>query len=220
MSEPRRLDLRGEPGADLSGVVNHLRSGGLIAYPTETVYGLGGLCSDAGVRRLRELKGRSSDKAVSVLVESRSAVDGLRWSEGASELAEVFWPGSVTLVLEDPEGIFPEGVRSGLTGGVGVRVSPHPLVGRLLAELAAPLTSTSLNAPGEPPACSGEEAMEVLLGLGGTDVWLLDVGTLPPSGPSTVIDCLGPDPVVLREGAIPVGRLRCVIPEIHGTERD
>lgn len=219
MSELRRMDLRSDPDADLSGVLDHIRADGLIAYPTETVYGLGGACTKEGVRRLRKLKGRSADKPVSVLVESASAVGGLRWSDDARELAEVFWPGSVTLVLEDPESIFPEGVRSGLTGSVGVRVSPHPFVARLLAELAAPITSTSLNAPGETSASSGEEAMEILRGLGGTDVWVLDSGTLPPSGPSTVVDCTAPEPVVLREGTVPVQRLRCVIPDIHGTER-
>jgi len=212
----RRVDLRAHPEADLGEVVAHVRSGGLVAYPTETVYGLGGLCDPDAVRRLQRLKGRTADKPIGVLVESADAVDGLRWSEAARELADIFWPGSVTLVLEDPSGIFPEGVRSRLTSGVGVRVSPHPVVARLLAAVAAPLTSTSLNVPGRPPAASGDAAIEVLEDLGGTDVWVLDVGRLPPSGPSTVVDCTGPEPIVIREGTVPVGRLRCVLPGIHG----
>jgi tRNA A37 threonylcarbamoyladenosine synthetase subunit TsaC/SUA5/YrdC len=88
---------------------------------------------------------------------------------------------------------------------------------RLVRELGAPLTSTSLNVPGETPVTSGAEAREILERLGAPDVWLLDAGTLPPSAPSTVVDCSRDEPVVLREGAVPLGRLRCAIPEIHAT---
>lgn len=215
---PFRLDLRADPEADLSGVVRHLRGGGVIAYPTETVYGLGGLAAEPAVAKVRSLKKRESDKPLIVLVGSAEAVQGLRWTEAAKELARIFWPGAVTLVLEDPLGIFPSGVRDDRTGTVGVRVSPHPVVRRLMAALGAPLVSTSLNAPGRPPARSGEEAMEVVRGLGGREVLVLDIGTLPPSRPSTVVDCTGPEPVVVREGTVPTARLRCAIPEIHGEQ--
>lgn len=213
------LDVRSPSDVDLTGVVAHLRSDGVVAYPTETVYGLGGACTPESVRAVRELKGRTDDKPLLALVESAESVDRLRWTPGARELAGIFWPGSVTLVLEDPEGIFPPGIRS-VEGSVGVRVSPHPLVGRLLTAFGAPLTSTSLNEPGAPPVPSGAEAREVLERLDAEDVVLLDGGTLPTSGPSTVVDCTGSAPVVLREGAIPMTRLRCVIPEIHGTRID
>lgn len=213
---PVRLDLRGDPEADLSGVLGHLREGGVIAYPTETVYGLGGVAAEPAVSRVRALKSRDSAKPLIVLVGSPEGAAGLRWTSDAEELARIFWPGALTLVLEDPRGIFPGGVRDERTGTVGVRVSPHPLVRRLMAELGAPLISTSLNAPGEQPARSGEEAVEVVRRLGGRDVLVLDVGTLPPSGPSTVVDCSGPKPVVIREGSVPTARLRCALPEIHG----
>ena len=215
---PARLDLRGEPGADLTAVVRHLEADGLVAYPTETVYGVGGIISRPAVQRLRALKSREADKPFILLVDSFQAVEGLRWTPAARELAEVFWPGSLTLVLEDPVGIFPGWLRDPLRGAVGVRVSPHPLVARLLEALGGPLTSTSLNAPGEHPATSGAEAVEVLGRLGGGDVLVLDVGTLPRSGPSTVVDCTGDEPRVLREGSIPTSRLRCAIPEVHGNE--
>ncbi len=215
---PRRLDLRGDPDADLSPVVAHVRAGHLIAYPTETVYGLGGSVSAVPIERLRGLKRREPDQPLIALVESTHVVRDLRWTEAARELARIFWPGAVTLVLADPLGIFPRGVRDDDTGAVGVRVSPHALVARVLAELDGPLTSTSLNVPGEPPASSGEAAAEVVRRLGGGDVLLLDTGTLPPSGPSTIVDCTGPEPVVLREGTVPIGRLRCAIPEIHGDQ--
>lgn len=213
---PARLDLRGDPEADLSRVVAHVREGGLIAYPTETVYGLGGAVSDVAVTELNRLKRRTPDKPFIVLVESAQAVEGLAWTEAARELAGIFWPGALTLLLPDPLGIFPVGVRDESTGAVGVRVSPHALVTRLVSALGGPLTSTSLNVSGESPATSGTDAVEVVRRLGGRNVLVLDGGTLPPSAPSTIVDCTGPQPVVRREGTVPTQRLRCAIPEIHG----
>ena len=212
---PRRLDLRADIEPDLGTVVVHLRAGGVIAYPTETVYGLGSACTAAAVDRIRALKRRDADRPLIALVASAEAVAGLAWTPSARELAKVFWPGALTLVLEDPAHIFPPGVRHPSEGTVGVRVSPHPTAARLVAALGAPLTSTSLNLSGEPPVSSGHEAMRVVQALGGSDVLVLDGGTLPPSRPSTVVDCTGPEPVVLREGSVPVARLRCAIPEIH-----
>lgn len=215
MTTLTRIDLRGDPDADLSPALEHLEAGLPLAYPTETVYGLGGAVTPEAVERVRRLKGRDAARPMLLLIESPDAVPSLRWTPHARELADAFWPGALTLVLEDQDRIFPVGVRSESTGGVGVRVSPHPLVRRILGVFGRPLTSTSLNVPGQTPASSGTEAAEVAGRLGGGPILLLDAGTLPPSGPSTVVDCTGPMPVVLREGSIPVGRLRCVIPEIH-----
>jgi L-threonylcarbamoyladenylate synthase len=215
-ASPRTIDVRADPDADLTEVIEHLRAGGLIAYPTETVYGLGGALTDAAVERARASKGRERGKPLIALVASAGTVSDLRWTEAARELARIFWPGPLTLVLEDPLGIFPRGVRDENTHAVGVRVSPHPLVARLVERLGGPLTSTSLNAPGELPAASGSEALEVVRRLGARDVLVLDAGTLAPSRPSSVVDCTGEVPVVLREGAVPTSRLRCAVPEIHG----
>jgi L-threonylcarbamoyladenylate synthase len=217
---PRVVDARIDSGADvhaiLPDVVRHLRAGRPIAYPTETVYGLGGATSVEAVEQVRALKGREPGKPLIALVRSAAAVPDLRWTEPARELARIFWPGPLTLVLEDPLGIFPPGVRDEDSHAVGVRVSPHPLVARLVAELGGPLTSTSLNAPGERPAESGAEALEVVKRLGGRDVLVLDGGKLAPSKPSSVVDCTGSEPVVIREGAVLTSRLRCAVPEIHG----
>lgn len=210
----RTIDLRADPEHDLSSVVEHLRVGGTIAYPTETVYGIGSLATATGVERVQELKGRGDDKPLLLLLPSADAADMLSWNPEAAALAEIFWPGSVTLVLDDPKGHFPPGIRSP-SGSVGVRVSPHPTVARLLAALGEPITSTSLNAAGAEPARSGDDARAVLQHLGAEGTWLLDGGTLPPSAPSTVVDCTAQKPRVLREGAVPIGRLRCALPEIH-----
>ena len=214
----RSIDLRDVPPAeaDLGEFVEHLRTGGALIYPTETVYGIGARCSPEGVDRVARLKRREPDKPLIVLIGRREQADDLEWSDQARELATIFWPGAVTLVLPDPRHRFPEGIRS-RDGAVAVRMSPHPLVARLLDQLDEPLTSTSANAPGEEPARSGREAAEVARRLGGgADVLVMDGGTLPASGPSTVVDCTSPEPVVIRQGTVPVGRLRCVLPGIHG----
>lgn len=219
MVDVRVLDVRGQAEPDLTAVADHLAADGVLAYPTETVYGLGGACTPAAVDAVRRLKGREADKPLLVLVPSADAVSDLRWTDAARSLASIFWPGSLTLVLDDPLGTFPPGVRAS-AGTVGVRVSSHPLVVRLLEAFGGPLTSTSLNVPGEPPVPSAREAGEVLERLEARGVVLVDAGTLPPSEPSTVVDCTGPVPRVLREGSVPTHRLRCALPEIHGTPTD
>lgn len=218
MSAPIRLDLRDAPpdAPDPAPAVDHLRGGGLLAYPTETVYGFGGPSTLEGIARLRGLKPRSAERPFLVLVSGVDQVTGLAWPRGAVELAGIFWPGALTLVLADPSGIFPAGVRSA-SGSVAVRVSPHPFVRALLEAYGAPITSTSANVPGEPPARSGADAFAAAVALGaGPEVLVVDVGTLPPSGPSTIVDFTGSEPRIVREGTIPRGRLRCALPELNG----
>lgn len=217
MSGPGVLDLVGlDPASeDLTPVVRHLEGGGLVAYPTETVYGFGGTCTEEGVAALRALKPRGGDRPFLVLVADAAEVAGLRWTDEARELASVFWPGALTLVLADPGGIFPPGIRSS-SGAVAVRVSPHPFVRALLASLGAGVTSTSANAPGRAPARSFPEVLEVARVLeAGSELLIVDGGTLFPSEPSTIVDFSGTEPVVVRTGSIPVGRLHCVLPELH-----
>jgi len=214
---PRVLDLRAvDIGSfDLGEVAAHLRAGGFIAYPTETVYGFGGLCSLNSVDGLVRLKRRQADKPFIVMIRGVADAERLSWTDDARELARIFWPGALTLVLRDPEGIFPSGVRSS-SEAVAVRVSPHPLVRRLLEVVGAPITSTSANLPGSPPASAGSAALDVARSLGaGPEMWVLDTGLLPPSEPSTVVDCTGVEPVVVRAGTVPVTRLRCAVPEIN-----
>jgi L-threonylcarbamoyladenylate synthase len=218
MNAVRVLDLRAgmHEGAELDAAVEHFRAGGLLAHPTETVYGFGGPATAAGVAALRGLKGRDDEKPFLLLVPSIEAVSGLVWTEPALELARAFWPGSLTLVLVDGSGTFPPGVRSA-AGGVAVRVTSHPVTRVLVERLGVPMTSSSANAAGAAPAASGDEALEVARAAGaGRELMVVDAGRLAPSPPSTVVDCTGASPVVLREGATPVHRLRCVLPGIHG----
>src|SRR5690606_20055887 len=115
----------------------------------------------------------------------------------------------LTLVLADPDGTFPPGVRSD-AGAVAVRRTSHPVAARLVELLGEPLTSTSANPPGGEPAADGDAAFRAAVEAGaGGETWVLDAGPLPPSPPSTIVDCTGSPPRVRRVGAMPVRRLRC-----------
>lgn len=222
MSNPPVLDFRAFPvdAPPLAPVLDHLRQGGLLVYPTETVYGFGGLETPDIVHKLSAMKSRDAEKPLLLLIPDERSARDLAWTPAARELAEVFWPGAVTLVLSDPETRHHPGVR-GPAGGVAVRVSPHPLVRALVEGLDAPLLSTSANRPGEPPALAADEALEAARSLGAwDDLWVLDGGDLPPSAPSTIVDCTSPEPLVIREGSIPLGRVRCVLPDIQAASRE
>lgn len=206
-----RIDVRDRPGdaPEWDEVCRHLREGGLIAYPTETVYGFGCVLRDDALRRLGDLKRRAADRPFLLLTPSRERVADLRWTERARILADAFWPGPLTLVLADPEGLYPGRVR-GSTGGVAVRRTPHPAASTLVERLGDPLTSTSANEPGAAPARTADEAERAVRALGGdpAEVWILDGGTLSASPPSTIVDCTDEQrAVVVRAGAIPPRRL-------------
>jgi L-threonylcarbamoyladenylate synthase len=214
--EPKLLDFVGSEfdRESLERVADHLRSGGLVAMPTETIYGFGCVPDPEPMGRLQSLKRRGSEKPFLLLIESADSVPDLEWSQEARELASVFWPGALTLILGDRTGRFPPGVRSE-RGGVAVRVSPHPLVRALLGVLGSPLVSTSANLSGEAPALGAERAFELAIEMGaGGSMWVLDGGFLEASDPSTIVDCTGSVPVVIRSGTIPLNRMRCVLPEL------
>lgn len=214
MSAPRIIACRNGliPADELREVGRHLRSGGLLAYPTETVYGLGGLAEDGPLRALAALKRRDADKPFLLLLPDPRAAAGLVWNRCARRLAERLWPGPLTLVLPDPGRSFPAQVR-GASGGVAVRMSPAPVARQILDEVGAPITSTSANPPGGSPACSGQEAWEAARALeAGERLWVVDAGKLPPALASTIVDCTGRDPVVLRAGALDPSELRELCP--------
>jgi|GEM_PF-25125 len=188
-------------------VAAHLRAGGLIAYPTETVYGIGCALDSDALERLATLKGRTDDEPFLLLVEDTSMVSGVVWSEMARRLAATFWPGPLTIVVEAKPDHFPKWVL-GEGGAIALRSSPHPAVQTILNELGAPITSTSANRAGEIPATSANGVLERWAELGApADLWILDGGPLPPSAPSTIVDCTSSRPALLREGVIPLTAL-------------
>ena len=175
-----------------------LRQGGLVAFPTDTVYGLGALAfSGLAVAKLYPAKGRAETKPIPVLLDGLGALQHVAQdlTPEAEALARTFWPGPLTLILRRrpqlPAEVSP-------TETVGVRVPNHPVALRLLAA-AGPLAVTSANRSGEPDACTGEA---VLAALGGRFDLLLDGGPTPGGRPSTVVDCSRSPYEVLREGPI------------------
>jgi L-threonylcarbamoyladenylate synthase len=188
----------------------HLRADKLLAYPTETVYGLGSAPTAAGVRALARLKGRPEGKPFLLLISGRRMAEdwGLVFNPSASALSDAFWPGPLTLVLPGGEGRLPDELR-GAEGGIAVRHTSHAGIARLVAALGEPLTSTSANRPGGPPAPGADRLVE-LFGPEerNGELLVLDGGVLGNVPPSTLVDCTGIMPHIVREGAIPRTELR------------
>jgi L-threonylcarbamoyladenylate synthase len=183
-----------------------LQLGGLVAFPTDTVYGVGALAFDgAAVESIYAAKDRPVEKAIPVLIGDADdlAKVSAEVPEIALKLAARFWPGPLTLVMpKHPK--LPEAVSAAPT--VGVRIPDHP-VARALLRLAGPMAVTSANLSGQP---SPSTAHEVFAQLGGRIALILDGGKTPGGVPSTVVDCIGVEPQVLRAGAIPKSEIIAV----------
>ena len=199
-----------DAGLAVDPVRRHLDRGGLLAYPTETVYGLGSAPVESATERLAELKGRPKNKPFLLLVSSREMAEawGLVFTASASALASAFWPGPLTLVLRGAEGRMPDQLR-GPEGGIAVRHTSHAGISRLVSELGYPITSTSANRPGDPPAPGAETLARVFQPEVASGVLLvLDGGVLGNVPSSTLVDCTGAQPMLIREGALPREELR------------
>ncbi|OGG51523.1 MAG: threonylcarbamoyl-AMP synthase [Candidatus Handelsmanbacteria bacterium RIFCSPLOWO2_12_FULL_64_10] len=202
--DPARPDLDA-----LRAAAEAIRDGGVIAYPTETVYGLGvDPLQEGGVRRVFGLKGREAEKALILLIRGGQdlAVVASGVTEAARRLMEAFWPGPLTLALKASPGL-PEAL---LGGGetVAVRVSSHPVARALTDLVGGPITSTSANRSGQPPARS---ALEVGAIFGEEIDLIVDGGPSAEDRPSTVVDVSGPLPILLREGKIGVETIEAVV---------
>jgi L-threonylcarbamoyladenylate synthase len=189
---------RPDPAA-LGEAVAVLRGGGLVAFPTETFYGLGAAALDArAVRRVFELKGRPAASPLLVLVDGVAMVEDVAVvTEGARVLMGRHWPGALTLVLQ-ARAVVPREVTGG-GATVGVRLSSHPVARALVAAHGAPVTAPSANLAGaEPPTT----AAAVLAGLGAGVDLVLDGGPTPGGLASTVLDVTVDPPRVVRQGAV------------------
>ncbi len=190
----------------------------VLAYPTETVYGFGGGIDRDSVDALIRLKGRPKGKPFLLLIAGSEMLGKLDLTlpSFATNLAARFWPGPLTLVLPGGERRVPEPLR-GPEGGIAVRWTSHPALQRLIATYGEAITSTSANRPGVPPAMSAREIREQWSdAIARGTLRVLDGGTLRPSPPSTVVDCTGRAPRVVRPGAIAAARLREVAPQLIG----
>lgn len=198
---------------EATAVARHLRAGGLIAYPTETVYGLGCALIPSALDALAQLKRREPTRPFLLLVLDRDQAGGLTWTPAGDALARAFWPGPLTLVLPTRRESYPARVVA--DGTVAVRATPHSGVRSILDAMREPLTSTSANQPGQEPASSVDGVRSVLRALAAPPgTWLLNAGDLPASAPSTIVDCARERPRLLRAGAIGLDALRRVVEEI------
>ena len=178
-----------------------LARGGVIAFPTETFYGLGARALDGmAIRRIFELKGRPETKPVLLLVDSIAMAEAVgEVGARARVLMADHWPGALTLVLRARPGL-PEEVSAG-TGTVGVRLSPHPVALGLVHALASPVTAPSANPSGREPPTT---ASAVLRYFPDAIDLVLDGGATAGGEPSTVLDTTVDPPRVLRQGAVRV----------------
>lgn len=216
---PSGLD-RAQEG--LRGAVEVLARGGLVAFPTETVWGIAADArSAAAVRRLRTFKGRDASQPISLIVSGPSALPALGCDREvrASALMDAFWPGPLTLVLP----CLGEGLAEGIVnaeGGLGIRCSPHPVALALAvaAEGAGlgPLTATSCNERGAPPAATREEARAVCDGGQGAPM-VVEIGEdAHGAAVSSVLDLCRETERLLRVGAVSERQIRDVLVKITG----
>lgn len=200
-ADPATLDVY------VARAVEILAAGGLLAHPTQTVYGIGGAVRPEVDRCAARLKGRDADRYPLLRIASdrsalRATFPGLEWTEAASALADRYWPGPLTLILDD---------ESGST--VAVRVEAHPVTRSILSAWGGAIGSTSLNVTGMPPAAKLSEARRCLEGMpdAGVTTLLVEAGDLAGEPASTLVSFVSGRPRVVREGSITAEEvLRCV----------
>lgn len=193
------VDAVNPPADALARAADVLRAGGLVAFPTETFYGLGAAAHDpAAVRRVFAVKGRDEGKPLLVLVDSVAMAETVaEVTARGRELMARHWPGALTLVLPARAGL-PEALTAE-TGTIGVRLSPHPVARGLVRALGAPVTAPSANLAEAPPPTT---AAAVMAAFDGAVDLVLDGGPTAGGPPSTVVDVTSDAPRVLRQGAV------------------
>ena len=198
----------------MDDVVHLLRRGGVIAYPTETVYGIGGDAADETVlERIRRMKERDVHHPFLILVARSDDVFAYakRVSSDARMLMERFWPGPLTLVFDALPGL-PKSLTAE-SDKIGIRVSPDPICAALMDRYQGALVSTSANRAGETPARS---SLEVMHNFGEELDLILDGGARESGIPSTVLDVSEDSPRLIREGAIGRAEIESIVGDVHG----
>jgi len=199
----KTIRLPSDSSNSISHAVDVLRRGGVVAFPTDTVYGLGVLASmHASIDRLYNIKGRDHTKAIAVLIANAAQINEIvaEPDEKIFKLARRFWPGPLTMVLPRHKNLSD---KLSTDESVGVRVPDHPTALKLL-EAAGPMGVTSANLSGGKNARTADDVMAQ---LSGRVHLLLDGGETPGGVPSTVVDLTNKLPVFLRSGPIGEGEI-------------
>ena len=201
------LTLRVDPvecqPEDLSEAVEVLKSGGVVAFPTDTFYGLAvDPASPKAVARLFELQGRPASVAVPFVAASRAQVTAWCGLEGDGiTLADEFWPGPLSLICNAPPSIEPA-IHASL-GTVAVRVPAHAVARSLAYAWGSPVPASSANLTGQPPAVTVDD----LASIASADLCVIDAGPAAGGEPSTIVDARTRPPKLIRRGAIPWERV-------------
>lgn len=213
MSRVMKIDVADPAERDIVEIAAVIKAGGVIVYPTETLYGIGAnaLSHDA-VRRVVNAKQRPDDKPILVLVHEPESLDSMveKVPDAAKILMKSFWPGPLTLVFPARAGMSEAVTKS--AGTIGIRIPSSEFCRKLVAECGCPLTSTSANIAGRPTFPTIDE---IKAELGDSIDLYVDAGRLPDSLPSTVIDVTVTPPVILRAGAIEPDQIRRRIPDVR-----
>jgi L-threonylcarbamoyladenylate synthase len=199
--------LPAELESSIQKALELLRIGECVAFPTDTVYGLGAdPFNISPIIKLFEVKGRDSNKAIAVLIGDLNQIEQITdsFTPLARKLVEKFWPGGLTVIVPKRHDI-PDLLSS--NGTIGIRMPNHPIALRLLNEFG-PLATTSANISGKTNPLN---AVDVHIQLNSRVPLILDGGNCFGGIPSTVVDCTGEKPVVLRAGAIPTEQIEALI---------
>ena len=210
--------LSGMSDAALREAAGLLQAGETVAFPTDTVYGLGAHALDAdAVQKIYEAKGRPPDKPLIILIHDRAQLDAVALDipETAEKLMQAFWPGPLTLVFQKQPGIVPDYVTRGLDT-VAVRMPNHPAALALLKLADVPVAAPSANLSGNPSPIS---AAQVEQELSGRIAAVLDGGICEVGVASTILDVSRDVPVILRKGSVTQEELEQITgqPVLDGT---
>ena len=187
-------------------ILDVFKKGGIIAYPTETFYGLGAdPFNESAVKKLFQLKGRGFDKPVSILIKDKNMLLTVveEIPPAAEKLIKKFWPGPLTIIFKAKK-IVPS-VLTGYTGKIGVRISSNPITQKLLGTIDSPITTTSANPSGKKSPVTTKEVKDY---FGDKIDLIIDGGLLSGKLGSTIVDVTERELRVIREGEIYIKQLR------------
>lgn len=201
MTEIIRIDPKDPSPHDIARVVEFLKEGQVVAYPTETIYGLGAdVQSKKAVKRVYDLKARDYGLPISILVADMKMLRGtvMEVPGNAIPLMRRFWPGPLT-ILFPASSLIPKGFVTN-TGKVGIRLSSNTVASAIVEKFGNPITTTSANLSGFPPSLSVKHVQKY---FGEKIPCIVDGGECDPSRGSTVVDIAEDTMRIIREGAIP-----------------
>jgi tRNA threonylcarbamoyl adenosine modification protein (Sua5/YciO/YrdC/YwlC family) len=201
MSKVIHIDPEAPSAEAINLAASVLREGGIVVFPTETVYGIGAAASSCiGPEEIIDIKMRPASKPLPWLVEAEDALDtyGVDVPEYAHRLAKRFWPGPLSLVVKASGKVGKDFADS--RGTVALRSPDHEVVRELLTAVGSPIITTSANTSGRPSVASFGDLEDRI--MASADL-TLDGGETKHGIASTVVDCTGAEPVIIRDGAIP-----------------